>query len=93
MYRFTPEIRRLIYTTNMIESYHGQLRKVTGNRRVFPNDESVIKLVGLVSMQIERRWAKSKVRSWNMILAQLAIHFQDRLEGYLWNGREFTQKT
>jgi len=36
--------------------------KVTGNRRVFPNDESVIKLVGLVSMQIERRWAKSKVR-------------------------------
>jgi len=93
MYRFTPEIRRLIYTTNMIENYHGQLRKVTDNRRVFPNDESVIKLVGLVSMQIERRWAKSKVRSWNMILAQLAIHFQDRLEGYLWNGRKFTQKT
>lgn len=93
MFRFTPEIRRLIYTNNAIENYHSQLRKVTDNRRVFPSDESVMKLVGLVSMKMERKWARSRVRDWNRILAQLSIYFKDRLEGYLWGGGEFTQKT
>ena len=82
MFRFTPQIRRLIYTTNIIESYLSQLGKVTKNRRVFPNDVAVQKLVYLVSMDVVRRWT-AKVRGWNRILAQLAIHFQGKLEGYL----------
>jgi transposase-like protein len=82
MFRFTPEIRRLIYTTNIIESYLSQLGKVTKNRRGFPSDVAVLKLVYLVSMDVVRRWT-AKVRGWNGILAQLAIHFQGKLEGYL----------
>jgi len=93
MFRFTPEIRRLIYTNNIIENYHNQLRKVTKNRRVFPSDEALMKVVYLVSMQMEGKWKRSRVRDWNKILAQLVIHFQDRLEGYLWGEREFTQNS
>ena len=77
----------------MIENYHSQLRRATRNKRVFPSDESVMKVVGLVSMKLERKWSKSRVRDWNKILAQLAIYFQDRLEGYLWGGGEFTQNS
>ncbi len=82
MFRFSAEIRRLIYTTNPIESYNRQLRKVTKNRSLFPTDTSVLKLLYLATQDILKKWTM-KIRHWNKILAQLSIHFQERVEEYL----------
>ncbi len=82
MFEFTPEIRTLIYTTNPIESFHRQLRKVTKNRGVFPDDNSLLKLLYLATQDVTRKWTM-KIRNWNQILAQLAIHFEERVTQYL----------
>ncbi len=82
MFRFTEEIRRLIYTTNPIESFHRQLRKVTKNRSLFPSDTAVLKLLYLATQEITKKWTM-KIRHWNRILAQLAIHFEERITEYL----------
>ena len=82
MFRFTAEIRRLIYTTNPIESYNRQLRKVTKNRSLFPTDTSVLKLLYLATCEITRKWTM-KMKHWNRILAQLSIHFGERVTEYL----------
>ena len=82
MFRFSADIRRLIYTTNPIESYNRQLRKVTKNRSLFPTDTSVLKLLYLATQDILKKWTM-KIRHWNQILAQLSIHFQERVEEYL----------
>ena len=78
MFRFTPEIRVLIYTTNAIESFNSQLRKVTKNRNVFSDDTSALKILYLVTCEVVKKWT-IKVRDWNRILAQLSIHFGERL--------------
>jgi transposase-like protein len=70
MYQFTPEIRRLIYTTNPIEGFNRQLRKVTKNRGVFPDDDSVLKLLYLATQEVVRKWTQ-RVQNWNSILAKL----------------------
>jgi transposase-like protein len=82
MFRFTEEIRRLIYTTNPIESFHRQLRKVTKNRSLFPSDSSVLKLLYLATCEVLKKWTV-KLPHWNRILAQLSIHFGERVEKYL----------
>ena len=82
MFRFTPEIRRLIYTTNAIEGYHRQLRKVTRNRSLFPTDTAMLKLLYLATQDILKKWT-TKIKHWNQILAQLSIHFGDRVTEYL----------
>lgn len=82
MYRFTEEIRTLIYTTNPMESFNRQLRKVTKNRSLFPDDTSVLKLLYLATQEVLKKWT-IKTRDWSKILAQLSIHFEDRLTQYL----------
>lgn len=82
MFQFTDEIRRLIYTTNPIESFHRQLRKVTKNRSLFPTDTSVLKLLYLATQEVTRKWTM-KVKHWDRILAQLSIHFGERVVKYL----------
>jgi len=82
MFRFTHEIRKLIYTTNPIESFHSQLRKVTKNRGVFPTDTAALKLLYLATSKVLKKWTV-RIPHWNMILAQLSIHFGDRLQEYL----------
>jgi transposase-like protein len=82
MFRFTEEIRRLIYTTNPIESFHRQLRKVTKNRSLFPTDTSVLKLLYLATQKILKKWTM-KLKHWDRILAQLSIHFGERVVNYL----------
>jgi transposase-like protein len=79
---FSAEIRRIIYTTNPIESYNRQLRKVTKNRSLFPTDMSVLKLLYLASQDILKKWTM-KIKHWNKILAQLSIHFKEIVEEYL----------
>jgi len=82
MFRFTEEIRTLIYTTNPMESFNRQLRKVTKNRSLFPDDTSALKLLYLATEEVLKKWTV-KIRDWSKILAQLSIHFEERLTKYL----------
>ncbi len=77
MFAYTPEIRRLIYTTNLIEGYNRQLRKVTKNRAAFPSPEAVRKLLWLAHQNIAKKWTMP-IPHWAIILNQLAIHFEGR---------------
>ena len=77
MFDYTPEIRRLIYTTNIIEAYNRQLRKVTKNRGALPSGEAIRKLLWLAHQDIVKKWTMP-VANWANILNQLAIRFDDR---------------
>jgi len=76
-FEFPQEIRRLIYTTNTVEGYHRQLRKVTKNKGSFPTEQAVRKLLYLATMDITRKWT-APIRNWPLILNQLSIRFEDR---------------
>jgi len=77
-FEFPKEIRRLIYTTNTVEGYHRQLRKVIKNKGSFPTEQSVRKLLYLATMNITRKWT-APIQNWPLILNQLAIRFEDRM--------------
>lgn len=72
----------MIYTTNIIEGYHRQLRKVTKTKTAYPSDEALIKIVYLDTMEISKKWTMP-VREWKKCISQFAIHFSDRLEAEL----------
>jgi len=74
---YTPEIRRLIYTTNPIESYNRQLRKVTNSKSIFPTVEAARKMLWLAHQDIIRKWTMP-IQNWAHILNQLAIRFSNR---------------
>jgi len=74
---YPAEIRRLIYTTNAIEGYHRQLRKVTKNKTSLPNPQAVRKLLYLANVNITKKWTKP-LMNWPLILNQLAIRFEGR---------------
>ena len=78
MFRFPAEIRKLIYTTNAVESFNRQLRKVTKSKSSFPTDESLLKMMYLVTMDVTDKWTQ-KIRNWAVIIGQLHIYFEDRL--------------
>lgn len=77
MFNYTPEIRRLIYTTNIVEGYNRQLRKVTKNRGAFPSPEAARKLLWLAHQNISKKWTMP-ILKWALILSQLAIRFEER---------------
>lgn len=77
-FKFGHEIRRMIYTTNTVEGFNRQLRKVTKSKPVFPNDRAVLKMVFLASQNIMKKWT-SPLPKWALIIQQLAIHFEGRL--------------
>jgi len=74
---YSPEIRRLIYTTNPIEGYNRQLRKVTKSKAVFPTYEAARKMLWLAHQDIVKKWTMP-IQNWAMILNQLAIRFEGR---------------
>ncbi len=74
---YPPDIRRLIYTTNSVEGYNRQLRKVTKTKGAFPSAEVARKLLFLINRDITRKWTMP-VHNWACILNQLAIRFEDR---------------
>jgi putative transposase len=76
-FEFPNEIRRLIYTTNTVEGYHRQLRKVIKNKSSFPTPQAARKLLYLATMDISKKWTTT-IRNWPLILNQLAIRFEDR---------------
>lgn len=77
-FKFPQELRRLIYTTNAIEGFNRQLRKVTKAKSVFPTDESLFKMLYLAMMDITQKWTGRR-QDWSMIHAQLAVYFEDRM--------------
>ena len=77
-FKFPQELRRLIYTTNAIEGFNRQLRKVTKAKSVFPTDESLFKMLYLEMMDITKKWTGRR-QDWSMIHAQLAVYFEDRM--------------
>jgi putative transposase len=71
------EIRKVLYTTNAIESLHMQLRKALKTRGHFPNDEAALKLLYLVLRNVTRRWSLA-ARDWKTAMNQFAILYPDR---------------
>lgn len=76
-FKYTADIRRIIYTTNTVEGYHRQLRKVTKTKGVFPNDDAVYKLVYLAYINIQKKWTKP-LANWPLTVQQLSIMYGDR---------------
>jgi transposase-like protein len=73
-FKYPPEIRKAIYTTNAIESLNYQLRKVTKNRSTFPNDDAIFKILYLAIRNASEKWTMP-IRDWGMALNQFAIIF------------------
>jgi transposase-like protein len=76
---FPVEIRRIIYTTNLIENLNGKIRKYTRNKLSFPTDEAVMKSVYLAVREVTKKWTMP-LRSWGLILNQFLIIFADRIK-------------
>ena len=77
-FKYPAEIRKLIYTTNSIENFNRQLRKVTKNRTIFPTDDALFKLLYLAMMDITKKWT-GKSWDWGQTLDQMCIYFGDRI--------------
>ena len=75
-FKFPEEVRRLIYTTNAIEGFNRQLRKVTKAKSVFPTDDSLFKMLYLAMMDITSKWTGRR-QDWGTIYSQLSIFFGD----------------
>ena len=78
-FKYPNEVRKLIYTTNAIEGFNRQLRKVTKSKTVVPSDDSLLKMLYLATMDITKKWTGRR-RDWSQIRAQLEIYFEERLE-------------
>ena len=79
MFKYSPEIRKLIYTTNAIENFNRQLRKVTKTKSAFVSDNALMKLLYLTTMNIVDKWTMP-IRNWGIILDNLMIYFGDRVK-------------
>ena len=81
-FKYTPEIRKIIYTTNTIESYHRQLRKVTKSKSIFPSDEALLKMLYLATQDVLRKWT-GRVQNWGLILLQFSVFFPEKVKPHL----------
>lgn len=77
-YDFPVEIRKIIYTTNLIENLNGKIRKYTKNKHSFPTDEAVMKSVFLATREATKKWTMP-IRNWGTILNQFMLIFDERL--------------
>ena len=82
LFEYPPEIRKVIYTTNAIESLNSVIRKATKQRKVFPTDESAMKVVYLAIQAASKKWTMP-IRNWRSAMSRFMIQFGDRLEGHL----------
>lgn len=79
MFKYPQEIRTLIYTTNAIENFNRQLRKVTKTKSAFVSDDALMKILYLATMNITEKWTMP-IKNWGTILAHLMIYFGDRVD-------------
>ena len=80
-FKYPEAVRRLIYTTNAIEGFNRQLRKVTKSKTVFPSDDSLLKMLYLATMDITKKWTRSQAGLGDEIHSQLEIYFEEHLAG------------
>jgi transposase-like protein len=81
-FKYPADIRKIIYTTNIIESVHRQFRKLTKTKGAFPNENSLMKLLYLGIQNASKKWTMP-VRNWSLTISQLSIFFEGRIDKYL----------
>ena len=79
-YEYPPEVRKIIYTTNIIEGLNRQFRQITKNKPSFTNDDSLRRMLYLASQRITKRW-RTRCQNWDLVLSQLEIMFSGRAVG------------
>ncbi len=80
-FKYPEAVRRLVYTTNAVEGFNLQLRKVTKSKTIFPSDDSLLKMLYLATMDITRKWTGRR-QDWSKIQSQLEIYFEEWLGKY-----------
>ena len=78
-FQFLVEIRKIIYTTNLIENQNGKIRKYTKSKLSFPSDDAVKKMVYLALMEIEKKWTMP-ITNWGLIMNQFMLIFENRIQ-------------
>lgn len=78
-FKYPEDIRRIIYTTNIIESVHRQFRKLTKTKGAFPNENSLLKLLYMGIQNAQKKWTMP-MHNWSLTISQLAIFFEGRLD-------------
>lgn len=78
-FKYPEEIRRIIYTTNVIEGFHRQIRKVTKTKGAFSNENSLLKLIYLAIQNISKKWTMPP-RNWGQTVSQLSVFFEGRMK-------------
>ena len=78
-FEFPVEIRKIIYTTNLIENLNGKIRKYTKNKMSFPTDDAVLKSVFLALREATKKWTMP-IRDWGIVLNQFMLIFEERLK-------------
>jgi transposase-like protein len=81
-FKYAEPIRKVIYTTNIIESVHRQFRTLTKTKGAFPNDNSLLKLLYAGIQNAEKKWTMP-IHNWSLTISQLNIHFKERLKDAL----------
>ena len=81
-FKYPPEIRRIIYTTNPIENFNRSIRKITKTKSSFPTDDSLFKILYLIIMDASEKWTLA-IPNWGVILNQLTVYFKERIESYI----------
>ncbi len=79
-YEYPPEVRKTIYTANIIEGLNRQFRQITKNKPSFTNDDSLRKMLYLASQRITKRW-RTRCQNWDLVLSQLQLMFAGRAAG------------
>ena len=82
LFDYPPAIRKVIYTTNAIESLNSVIRKATKRRKLFPSDDAALKVAFLAIQQASKKWTMP-IRDWKPALNRFIIEFGDRLDGHL----------
>lgn len=77
-FQYSAPIRKMIYTTNIIEGFNRQLRKVTKTKGCFPSDDSLRKILYLATTQASKKWTMPR-QGWAEMISQLSIHFEERV--------------
>ena len=78
IYKFSPEVRKVIYTTNAIESLNSTYKKLNRQRSVFPHDKALLKALYLATLQATKRWTQP-MRNWGKVYGEFSIMFEGRM--------------
>ncbi len=81
-FQFSEDIRRIMYTTNIIEGVNRQFRKVTKSKSSFPSDTSLEKMLYLITQNVKKKWTQ-RYRNWDLVLSQLIVLYGERVTSYL----------